>query len=129
MTNQWKSSPFLTAEQWSVQAERLWQVLDLSDPLVHGSGEVVGMIQAAQDDAGEVHGLSEVAHQRALESNHVPPEEGQNKRFCSISQITIQFVRKLTDKGPLVLFVNHREEKDTKTRTLLIRLILLQIQI
>lgn len=62
-----------STEQWSVQAERLWQVLDLSNPLVHGSGEVVGMVQAAQDDAGEVDGLSEVAHQRALKSNNVPP--------------------------------------------------------
>lgn len=69
------------------------------------------MIQAAQDDAGEVDGLSEVAHQRALESNHVPPEEGQNKRFRSISQMTIQFVRKFTDKGPLVLFVQTIEKK------------------
>lgn len=31
------------------------------------------MVQAAQDDAGEVDGLGEVAHQRALKSNHVPP--------------------------------------------------------
>lgn len=106
-----KSRLFLTAKQWSVQAEGLRQVLDLSNPLVHGSGEVVSMIEAAQDDAGEVDGLSEVAHQRALESNHVPPEAGQNKRFCSISQITIQFVCKSTDKGPLALFVNPREEK------------------
>lgn len=32
------------------------------------------MVQAAQDDAGEVDGLGEVAHQRTLETNHVPPE-------------------------------------------------------
>ena len=53
---------FLTTEQGSVQAEGLWQVLDVSNPLVHGPGEVVGVIQAAQDDAGEVDGLGEVAH-------------------------------------------------------------------
>lgn len=53
---------FLTAEQGSVQAEGLWQVLDVSNPLVHGSREVVGVIQAAQDDAGEVDGLGEVTH-------------------------------------------------------------------
>lgn len=69
----------LTTEQWPVQAEGLWQVLDLSDPLVHGSGEVVSMIQTAQDDAGEINGLSDVTQQGALESNHIPPEVGQNK--------------------------------------------------
>ncbi len=84
----------LTAEQWSVQAEGVWQVLDLSNPLVHGSGEVVGMVQAAQNDAGEVHGLSEVAHQRALESNHIPPKGEQNKPNCSIRQITFQLNKK-----------------------------------
>lgn len=41
----------LTAEQWPVQAKGLWQIVDFCDPLVHGSGEVVGMVQAAQDDA------------------------------------------------------------------------------
>lgn len=95
-------SPCLTAEQWPIQAERLRQVLNLRDPLVHGSGEVVGMVKATQDDAREVNGLCEVAHQRALESDHVPPGEGQNKRFRSISQITAQSVCKFTDKGPLV---------------------------
>lgn len=64
----------LTAEQGFVEAERLWQLLDLGDALVHGPGQVVGVVQAAQNNAGEVDGLSEVAHQRALETNHVPPE-------------------------------------------------------
>lgn len=70
---------FLTTEQRPVQAERLRQVLDLCDPLVHGPGEVVGVVQAAQDDAGKVNGLCEVAHQRALEPDHVPPGEGQKQ--------------------------------------------------
>lgn len=60
------------------------------------------MVKATQDDAREVNGLCEVAHQGTLESNHVPPGEGQNKRFRSISQITAQSVCKFTDKGPLV---------------------------
>lgn len=51
----------------------LGQVFDVSDPLVHGSGEMISVIQAAQDDAGEVDGLGEVAHQRALDAHHVPP--------------------------------------------------------
>lgn len=51
----------------------LGQVFDVSNPLVHGSGEMISVIQAAQDDAGEVDGLSEVAHQRALDAHHVPP--------------------------------------------------------
>ena len=75
----WKSGVFLTAEQRPVQAEGRRQVLDLGNPLVHGPGEVVGVVQAAQDDAGEVDGLGEVAHQAALEPNHVPPEEGRSR--------------------------------------------------
>lgn len=70
----------LTAEQRPVQAEGLRQVLDVSDPLVHGSGEVVGVVQAAQDDAGEVDRLCEIAHQGALESNHIPPEGKLKKK-------------------------------------------------
>lgn len=63
----------LTAEQRPVEGERLRQVLDVCDALVHGPGEVVGVVKAAQDDAGEVDGLREVAHQRALDAHHVPP--------------------------------------------------------
>lgn len=37
------------------------------------------MVQAAQDDAGKVDGLCEIAHQGALESNHIPPEVGKKK--------------------------------------------------
>lgn len=69
-----KSPQILTTEQRSVQTEGLWQVVDVGDPLVHGSGEVVGVVQAAQDDAGEVDRLCEIAHQGALQSNHIPPE-------------------------------------------------------
>lgn len=73
--------PFLTTEQRPVQTEWLRQVLNLCNPLVHGPGEVVCVVQAAQDDAGKVNGLCEVAHQRALEPDHVPPGEGQ-KQDC-----------------------------------------------
>lgn len=69
-----KGPQILTTEQRPVQAEGLWQVVDVSDSLIHGSGEVVGVVQAAQDDAGEVDRLGEIAHQGALESNHIPPE-------------------------------------------------------
>lgn len=31
------------------------------------------MVQAPQDDAGEVDGFSEVAHQRALNTKNIPP--------------------------------------------------------
>lgn len=62
----------------------LGQVFDVSDPLVHGSGEMISVIQAAQDDAGEVDGLSEVAHQRALDAHHVPPAE--------TNQISLDFI-------------------------------------
>lgn len=74
-----KSPQILTTEQRSVQTEGLWQVVDVSDSLVHGSGEVVGVVQAAQDDAGEVDRLCEIAHQGALKSNHIPPEGGGDK--------------------------------------------------
>lgn len=83
MTVEWnlfKSPLILTAEQRSVQTEGLWQVLDVSDSLVHGSGEVVSVVQTAQDDAGEVDGLCEIAHQGALESNHIPSEVGKKNK-------------------------------------------------
>lgn len=67
----------LTAEQWSVQAEGPRQGFYASNPLVHGSRQVVSVVQAAQDDAGEVEGLSEAAEQRALETKHVPPEHSR----------------------------------------------------
>lgn len=77
--NRFKSPQILTTEQRSVQTEGLRQVVDVSDSLVHGSGEVVGVVQAAQDDAGEVERLCKIAHQGALESNHIPPEKGGGK--------------------------------------------------
>lgn len=67
----------LTAEQGPVERELLGQVFDVSDPLVHGSGEMISVIQAAQNDAGEVDGLGEVAHERALDAHHVPSAETQ----------------------------------------------------
>lgn len=45
------------------------------------------MVQAAQNDAGEVDGLSEVAQQRALESDDIPPERKQNGKMYPIKQI------------------------------------------
>ena len=99
---------FLTTEQRPVQAEGRRQVLDLGNPLVHGSGEVVGVVQAAQDDAGEVDGLSKVAHQTTLEPNHVPPEEGWN-RYASIRQEkTSYLLTSVMTSGPLVLFFAKR---------------------
>lgn len=68
---------------------------------------MVSMVQAAQNDAGEVDGLSEVAHQRALESNYIPPEGEQNGHIYSFRQIAIQFV------SSRLLFMNHRD-KETK---------------
>lgn len=88
--NLFKSPLILTAEQWSVQTEGLWQVLDVSDSLVHGSGEVVGVVQTAQDDAGEVDGVCEIAHQGALESNHIPPEVGK-KLIVLLRKTTVKF--------------------------------------
>lgn len=66
----------LTTEQRPVEGELLRQVLDVSDALVHGPGEVVGVVQAAQDDAGEVDGFRKVAHEGALDAHHVPPGQG-----------------------------------------------------
>lgn len=51
------------------------QVLDICNALVHGSGEMVSMVKAAEDDAGEVDRLCEVAHQRALDAHYIPPAE------------------------------------------------------
>lgn len=63
----------LTTEQRPVEGELLGQVLDIGDALVHGPGEVVSVVEAAQDDAGEVDWLCEVAHQGALNAHHIPP--------------------------------------------------------
>lgn len=52
----------LTAQQRPVHPEGPRQVLDVGDPLVRGPAEVVGVVQAAQDDAGEVDGLGEISH-------------------------------------------------------------------
>lgn len=48
------------------------------------------MVQAAQDDAGEVDGLCEIAHQGALESNHIPPEVGK-KQIVLLIKTTVKF--------------------------------------
>lgn len=52
----------LTTEQRPVESELLGQVLNICNALVHGPGEVVGVVKAAKDDAGEVDWLSKVAH-------------------------------------------------------------------
>jgi len=39
------------------------------------------VVKAAEDDAGEVDRLCEVAHQRALDAHHVPPAEGKTTDF------------------------------------------------
>lgn len=62
----------LAAEQGLVEGVEWWQVLYVGDPLVHGPGEVVPVVQAAQDDAGEVNGLHENAEQGPLDAYHVP---------------------------------------------------------
>lgn len=110
---------FLTAEQRLVQAERWRQVLDLGNPLVHGSGEVVGVVQAAQDDAGEVDGLSEIAHQTALEPNHVPPVKRTEQICFNQARKNILFVNKCDDfwsSSPLFLYSG-----DEETNTLVSR--------
>lgn len=62
----------LAAEQGLVESVERWQVLYVGDPLVHGPGEVVPVVQAAQDDAGEVDGFHENAEQGPLDAHHVP---------------------------------------------------------
>lgn len=62
----------LAAEQGLVEGVEWWQVLYVGDPLVHGPGEVVPVVQAAQDDAGEVDGFHENAEQGPLDAHHVP---------------------------------------------------------
>lgn len=69
----WAQREGLTAEERPVEGELLRQVLDVGNALVHGAGQVVGVVEAAQDDAGEVDGLCKVAHERALDPHHVPP--------------------------------------------------------
>lgn len=66
-------SGILAAEQRLVEGVQRGQVLYVGDPLVHGSGEVVPMVEAAQDDAREVNRLHEDAEQGALDAHHVPP--------------------------------------------------------
>lgn len=70
-----KKARALTTEKRPVEGELLGQVFDICDALVHGPGEVVSMVKAAQDYAGEVDWLCEVAHQGALDAHHVPPAE------------------------------------------------------
>jgi hypothetical protein len=41
----------LATEQGLVEGVEWWQVLYIGDPLVHGPGEVVPVVQATQDDA------------------------------------------------------------------------------
>lgn len=74
----------LATEQGLVESVEWRQVLYVGDALVHGPGEVVAMVQAAQDDAGEVDGLHKDAEQGPLDAYHVPAagethrSEGEN---------------------------------------------------
>lgn len=86
----------LTAEQRPVEGELLGKVLDVCDTLVHSPGEVVRMVKTAQDDAGEVDGLHEVAHQRALNAYNIPPKKHKKKKktklwFIGLSNIFRQY--------------------------------------
>lgn len=49
------------------------QLADVLGPVAHDAGEVACVAQAAHHDAVQVHGLDEVAEQRALQAQHVPP--------------------------------------------------------
>lgn len=40
------------------------------------------MVQAAHDDAVQVHGLDEVAEEGALQSQHVPPGGRERRSQC-----------------------------------------------
>lgn len=64
----------LAAEQRLVEGVQGGQVLYVGDALVHGPGEVVPVVEAAQDDAGEVDRLHKDAEQGPLDAHHVPPE-------------------------------------------------------
>lgn len=49
------------------------QLADVLGAVAHDPGEVARVAQAAHDDAVQVHRLDEVAEQRALQAQHVPP--------------------------------------------------------
>ena len=49
------------------------QLADVLRPAAHHPGEVAGVAQAPDHDAVQVHGLDEVAEQRPLQAQHVPP--------------------------------------------------------
>lgn len=49
------------------------QLANVLSPVAHDPAEVAGVVQAAHDDAVQVHGLDEVAEQGALQPQHVPP--------------------------------------------------------
>lgn len=64
---------FLTAEEGPVVPVGGGQLADVLGAVAHDPGEVARVAQAAHDDAVQVHGLDEVAEQRALQAQHVPP--------------------------------------------------------
>lgn len=82
----------LTAEQRPVEGELLGKVLDVCDALVHGPGEVVRMVKTAEDDAGEVDGLHEVAHQRALDAHNIPPKKKRKKQSYGLFDCRLESV-------------------------------------
>lgn len=71
----------LTAEEGPVVPVRGRQLADVLRPAAHHPGEVAGVAQAPDHDAVQVHGLDEVAEQRPLQAQHVPPAgEGGQRR-------------------------------------------------
>ena len=49
------------------------QLADVLGPVAHDPGQVARVVQTPHDDAVQVHGLDEVAQQRALQAQHIPP--------------------------------------------------------
>lgn len=64
---------FLTAEEGPVVPVGGRQLADVLGPVAHHPGEMAGVVQTPHDDAVQVHGLDEVAEQRTLQSQHIPP--------------------------------------------------------
>ena len=60
------------------------QLADVLGPVAHDPAEVAGVVQAAHDDAVQVHGLDEVAEEGTLQPQHVPPgERRRGQCVCS----------------------------------------------
>lgn len=64
-----------TAEQGLVASVGGGQRAQTLQPLAQNSAQVAGVAKAADGDAVQVHGLHEVAQQRALQAQDVPSAE------------------------------------------------------